>query len=177
MCATSVFQQAHVQLVILVDMRFSVIVQFTTRPASSCNRCHSSQTLHLDMLSRTPYFKKAVVFSSSTHTRTSPSPPTHHTHHHHITTRSLKSFDNVGRASSSTGSPPRLSQVRSLGRGFCSKVDRDIENLVNSITHVNSLITTHLATLRESQLLPLCTRVLNFCNLTFRTQTLQCVGV
>ncbi len=48
-------------------------------------------------------------------------------------------------------------------------VDRDSGNLVDPFMHVTSQMTRHLATLRESQLLPPFTRAwLNFSTLTFR---------
>ena len=46
---------------------------------------------------------------------------------------------------------------------FTSFRNSTTTDLVKSFTHVNSLTTTHVATLGESKSLPLCTRVLNFC--------------
>ena len=117
MWETSYFQQAHVQLAILVHMRFSVIVQFTRRHQwfhvrdvslqSNSPPGHVVHTLH--------------TLSPNIHACTS-----------HTTLTGLDSFHRVGPVSSLTKSLTRLSQVRSLGRGFCLTVDS--ENLVTSVT-------------------------------------------
>ena len=148
-------------------MRLSVIVQFTIK----------HQHHHLTKLSRTPYF----IYSRDVpllHIHTHLFPPTPHTHNHHITTRSLKQFHEVGRASSSTGSPLLIIPCPFPWPWFRWIVDRDIRNLGNSFARVNSLMTMHLASFRESKLLPLCTRVLNICTFRFRApaQTSHCAS-
>ena len=78
-CETSFFQQAHVQLVILVHMRFSVIVQFTIRHPSFHSMCRFTRTLHLATSSHTQKSKENCEIDTTTtitHTRTS-SPSSH----------------------------------------------------------------------------------------------------
>ena len=50
--------------------------------------------------------------------------------------------------------PVKLSTLLIIPSPFPWTVGRDIENLINSFTHVNSLMTTHSATLRESNKVP-----------------------
>ena len=134
--------------------------------------CHLSQTLHLDMFPHTKithFFWK--IDTRQTHRTPTPpsSPPPHrHTRTHTHTHTCLASFQKVGRASSSTGSPLRDYPL-SVPLAVVS-VRQSMETFGISLIHSCAALfrSRRIWLPCESQSYSRSVRVLNFCTLTFR---------